>query len=180
MRIARIALAVAALAAAPAIVPALGTDAHAAELKIATVDLQEAINQVKDGIAAKGRLEGMFAEKQKAIENMEKQLQQMQDEYSKQAMVLPDDARQQREQQIMALQSQYQQLYMDSQQQMQMAYSQEMEGLLAKMREICEEIGKEKAYTLVLEKTEGGVVYAAATTDITAELVKRYDARHGG
>lgn len=179
MRLVRICLAALALTFSPVVVPALSAPAHA-EVKIATVDLQEAINQVKDGIAAKGRLEGMFAEKQKAIADIEKRLMAMDADYQKQAMVLSDAARQQKEQEIMQLQAQYQQLYMTSQQEMQMAYAEVMEGLIGKMRVICEEIGKERGYTLVVDMTEGGVVYASSSVDITAEVVKRYDAKHGG
>lgn len=179
MRIARVLLAAFALLLATTSLPALTTPARA-ELVIATVDLQEAINQVKDGIAAKGRLEGMFSEKQKAIADMEQRLMAMDEDYQKQAMVLSDAARQQKEQEIMQLQSQYQQLYMASQQEMQVAYAEVMEGLIGKMRVICEEIGKERGYTLVVDVTEGGVVYTSDSIDITAEVVKRYDAKHGG
>lgn len=180
MRLVRTCLAALALSLAGGAVSPLVAPAHAAELKIATVDLQEAINQVKDGITAKARLEGMFAEKQKAIAGMEQRLTTLDEEYQKQAMILSDAARQQKEQEIMQLQAQYQQLYMASQQEMQMAYAEVMEGLIGKMRTICEEIGKERGYTLVVDVTEGGVVYASTTVDITAEVVKRYDAKHGG
>ncbi len=179
-RFSRVLVAVACLLAVPAVVPTFSAPAQAAELKIAVVDLQEAINQVRDGIAAKARLEGMFSEKQKAIAGMEKQLMAMEEDYNKQAMILSDAARQAKEKEMMQLQSQYQQLYMQSQQQMQEAYATEMEGLLVKMRTICEQIGAERGYTVVLEKTEGGVVYSTAAIDITSELVKRYDAKHGG
>lgn len=163
-----------------AAVPAFTPVAEAAEIKVAVVDFQEAINQVRDGITAKARLEGMFSEKQKAIANMETQLQALTDEYQKQAMILSDAARTQKEQEIMALQQRYQQTYMESEQSMQAAYAQEMEGLIGRMRVICEALGTERGYTLVLEKTEGGVVFAPSAIDITAEVVKRYDAQHGG
>ena len=179
MRLARVLYAALALSFATATVPALSPAAYA-ETSIATVDLQEAINQVKDGIAAKGRLEGMFAEKQKSIAELEQRLMAMDEDYQKQAMVLSDAARQQKEQEMMQLQAQYQQLYMSSQQEMQQAYAEVMEGLIAKMRVICEDIGKERGYTMVVDVTEGGVVYTSDSIDITPELVKRYDAKHGG
>jgi Skp family chaperone for outer membrane proteins len=49
------------------------------------------------------------------------------------------------------------------------------------MKVIAEQIGKEKGYTLVLEVSQGAVVYAGpGSTDITAELIKRYDAAYPG
>ena len=174
MRLARVLLASLVLAASPALVPALSSPAHA------EVTVQDAMNKVKDGTSAKTRLEGMFAAKRKAIEDMEKKLMAMQQDYQKQAMVLSDAARQAKETEIMTLQQQYQQTYMQSEQEMQAAYAKEMEALIGRMQIIVEGIGAERGYTLVLERTEGGVVWAPTAIDITAEVVKRYDAKHGG
>lgn len=179
MRLVRILLASLVLASSPLVVPALSRPAHA-EIKVAVVDFQDAINKVKDGTSAKARLEGIFASKRKAIEDMEKKLMTLQQDYQKQAMVLSDSARQAKETEIMTLQQQYQQTYMQSEQEMQAAYAKEMESLISRMTIIVEAIGKERGYTLVLERTEGGVVWAPTTIDITAEVVKRYDAAHGG
>ncbi|NOY27255.1 MAG: OmpH family outer membrane protein [Oligoflexia bacterium] len=179
MRTLRVAVAVLALSATPLALPSLSAPAHA-EVTVAIVDFQEAINQVKDGATAKGRLEGIFAEKKKSIDAMEQQLKTLQDDYQKQAMVLSDAARAEKEQQIMQLQNQYQQTYAQSQQDMQEEYSKTMDGLISKMQVIVQAIGKERGYTVVLEKTEGGVVWSQDSIDVTAELVKRYDAQNGG
>ena len=179
MRTARVLLAALALSAAPAVMPALSSPAQA-EVKLAVVDFQEAINQVRDGASAKGRLEGMFAAKKQAIEDMERRLIALQEDYQKQAMVLSDSARQAKEQEILNLEAQYKQVYMQSEQEMQAAYAKEMEALIGRMQVIVEGIGQERGYTVVLEKTEGGVVWSPTSVDITAEVVKRYDAKHGG
>jgi outer membrane protein len=179
MRLARVLLASLVLAASPVVLPGLSAPAQA-EVTVAVVDFQDAINRVKDGTSAKTRLEGMFAAKRKAIEDMETRLMTMQQDYQKQAMVLSDAARQAKETEIMTLQQQYQQTYMQSEQEMQAAYAKEMEALIGRMQIIVEGIGQERGYTLVLERTEGGVVWAPTAIDITAEVVKRYDAKHGG
>ena len=74
----------------------------------------------------------------------------------------------------------YQQTYQNSEQEMQQAYGEVMDGLISKMKKICETLGKERGYTIILEINEGGVVYSNAALDITAEVVKRYDAQAGG
>ena len=112
---------------------------------------------------------------------MEKKIQAMSDEYEKQALILSDSAKKAKEQEIMAAQATYQQTYMQSEQEMQAAYQGLMESLIGKMKVIAEQIGKEKGYTLVLEVSQGAVVYAGpGSTDITAELIKRYDAAYPG
>ena len=62
----------------------------------------------------------------------------------------------------------------------QQTYAMLMEDLIGKMREVTTQIAKEKGYDLVVEVTEGGVVYVNPTHDITAELIKRFDAKTGG
>ncbi len=180
MRMLRAAAAAVVLAATTAAVPALAPAAHAAELKVATADFQRALEEINEGEQARTRLEGMFAEKQKAIQNMEKQLGALQKELQTGAAILSPDALQAKQQQYQALAAQYQQTYMTSEQEMQGTYAQVMEGLIKKMRTICEEIALERGYDLVLEKGEGGVIFSSNTLDITPELIKRYNARHSG
>jgi outer membrane protein len=147
------------------------------QVKIGVVDFQRALNTVKEGAAAKQKLEGMFKEKKAAIDAMEVKLGAMQADYEKQAIILSDQARKQKEMELMQAQQVYQQTYMQSEQEMQAAYGKIMEDLLEKMRKIAEQIAKEQGYNLVLEVTEGGVVYNAGAMDITNELIKRYDAQ---
>jgi hypothetical protein len=110
-------------------------------------------------------------DKQANIKTMETQLKTMKDEYDKQSLILSEAARKQKEQEFMNAQMQYQQAAQQSEQEMQQMYVQLMEGLLAKMRAIAGEIGKEKGYDLILETSAGGVVYWGATLDITPDLI---------
>jgi outer membrane protein len=178
MRFLRTLGAAAALAALPALVPDLSPAAHAAELKVATVDFQRALNEVSEGEAVRNKLEGMYAQKKKAIQQMENELTKRQQELQSQAMVLSKEALATKQQELQQMAMTYQQTFQESDQEMQMAYGQAMEGLITKMRTISEEISKERGYQLVLEVTEGGVVYSSSELDITAELIKRYNGRY--
>lgn len=149
-----------------------------AQAKIGTVDFQRAINEVAEGKAAKTRLEAMYAEKKTALDRMQANLAQKQQDYQKQAVVLSESARKAKEDEmnndLMALQQAYQRYEGEFNQ----AYMGAMDTLLQKMRKIAEGIGQERGYTLVIEVTEGGVVYASSTVDITDELIKRYNAQN--
>ena len=147
---------------------------------IATVDFQRAINESKKGAAAQGQLEAAFKEKQDAIASMEKELMTKQEEYQKQAMVLTDTARAAKEQELMQLRAVYQQTAYQAEAEMQQTYGKLMEGLIVELQEVAEKIGTEKGYMLVLEVTEGGVIYSGkGVTDITDTLIARYDAQGG-
>lgn len=155
--------------------------AHAqAAPKIATVDFQRAINTVKEGVTAQAKLKGLYEQKKAAIDQMEKKLGGMQTDYQKQALLLSDAAKKQKEQEIMQAEAVYQQTAGQAEQEMQSAYAGLMERLVGQMKVTCEQIGKEKGYNLILEVSQGAVVYVGGTPDLTDELIKRYDAAHPG
>lgn len=145
-------------------------------LKVGTVDFQRALGEVAEGKATKARLEKMYEDKKAALQKMEQQLVTAQKDYEKQAMVLSDAVRAQKEQELMQQQMVFQQTYMQSEQEFQAAYGQAMETLITKMKTTTELIAKEKGYTLVVEVSEGGVVYSVPTSDLTAELITRFNA----
>ena len=151
-----------------------------AEVKIATVDFQRALDNVAEGAAAKTRLEALQGEKQAALDKMRKQLETMQAELEKQAVILSDAAKQQKEEEFYNAQMQYQQAAQRAEGEFQQAYMGAMQTLIEKMKKLSTTIATEKGYTLVVEINEGGVVYASPTIDITDELIKRYNAANPG
>ena len=149
--------------------------AHAGD-KIAIVDFNRASQVVREGALIQGELMQLQRSKEASIKEMEAQIMGMRNEYEKQQMILSDDTRRTKEQEIMAATQEYQQAVVAAQQEMASAYETKAAALFEKMRIVCEEIGKEKKYSLVLEVSQGGVVYSGDAEDITDELVKRYDA----
>ena len=146
---------------------------------IAVVDFQRAINEVKEGVTAKTKLDGMFQTKQQQLAQQEQQLQQQAADYEQQKALLSAAARQEKEQQLMNAQMQLQQLAYQAESEMQQIYAQEMEGLIGKMREITEGLGKEKELDLIIELTESGLVYqGAGVEDLTDTVIKLYDEKY--
>lgn len=151
--------------------------AHA-DVKIATVDFMKAAESVSEWSAAQARLDSMFAEKKAAIEKMETSIRTREEDYQKQALLLSDAAKKAKEEELQMAYMEYQQARARSEGEMQQAYLGAMQTVTEKMRKICQTIAAEQGYTVVLEINEGGVLYAATSTDITAEVVKRYNAQN--
>ncbi len=149
-----------------------------AEFKVAVVDFQDALTQIDEGTTAMARLEGVRDEKMRNIEGMRQQLTAMQSELRNQASILSEAALASKEEEFMNAQMQFQQVAMQAEQELQDQYLAMMEEFFGKLSAVAEEIGKEKGYNLVLEATESGVVFHQGVDDMTAELVKRYNARH--
>ena len=143
---------------------------------IAVVDFNKAGSLVKEGNRIQTELRELQADRETRIKEMEKQIMGMRADYEKQAMILSEDTRSEKETEIMAATQQFQQAVVAAQQEMAQAYETKAASLFEKLRVVCEAIGKEKGYDLILEVSQGGVVYSGKSDDITAELVTRYDA----
>ena len=61
---------------------------HAADIKIAVVDLQKALQSVESGRQAKSTLEKEFNEKKKALQAEEEAIKKMTEDFKKQSLVL--------------------------------------------------------------------------------------------
>lgn len=144
--------------------------------KIAVVDFQRAVTETTEGKQAQAQLDSMYESKKKAIENMQTEIQQAYQDYQGQKAILSNDAKQAAEQKLMVQQQRFEQTYMQYQNEMQQSYMQMLQGLDKKMRAMTYTIGKEKGYSLVLDKAV--VVYAGHDTiDITDVLINRYNAK---
>ena len=148
---------------------------------IGIVDFQKAINEVKEGQAAKKKIDTMFANKRATLQKQEQDLKSKVESYQKQKSLLSASAQQEQEQALMQMQMQLQQAVMQSEQEVQQIYAKEMEALITKMKAISSELGAKKSLDLILEATESGVVYrSSSVVDLTPEVIKMYDAKHGG
>jgi outer membrane protein len=47
--------------------------------------------------------------------------------------------------------------------------------ILENLKKIVRDIGEEKSYSFIIEKSQDVVVYAANSVDITGEVIERYD-----
>ncbi|MBN1336198.1 MAG: OmpH family outer membrane protein [Deltaproteobacteria bacterium] len=154
----------------------LPATASAAELKIAVVDFQAALNQVEEGTTAMARLEGMREEKMKVIDGRRQALASMQTELRNQSALLSEQARTAKEEAFIKAQAEFQQLAQQSEQDLQSTYMSIMDGLISKLRDEASAIGRERGYTLILEKSN--VVYSSSLDDLTTDLVTRYNQKH--
>ncbi len=161
---------------------ALVAPAHAAELKIATVDLNRVVNEMKEGKQAQERLRAMAQGKQAEINQLEAQIRSLTEEYQAKAAVMNEAARADLERRIQEAQMNYQQTGMRLQGELQQAEAQVMEGLMAKVRAEAAKLAAERGYSLIIDAagpTAGGfspVIYAHGSLDVTDELIARLNA----
>ena len=143
--------------------------------KIATVDMQKALQTVEAGKKAKAQLEKEFNAKKKELQTEEAAIKKMGEEFKKQAAVMNDDARGKKQAEIQERIMKFQEVTQRSQADIQTKERELTQPIIVKLREIIAEHAKSKGYSVVLEKNENTVLYSQEKDDLTAEVVTAYN-----
>lgn len=153
------------------------TSAASAEVKIAVVDLQRALNETEDGRQAQRRLKKLFEKRQASLDATQEKLKKQKESIEKQQDVLSQDALRKKveayQQELVKLQTEY----VDYQRELAAKESELTQKILEKMQEILRRIGQTDGYTLIVEANEGGVVWVPSNLDLTDTVIQRYNAQ---
>jgi len=145
-------------------------------LKIGFVDVQKALNASSSGKTAVEKLRTLFEEKKAELEREKAAIEQRKDELDKQALLMNDATRREREDAIRRLERNWTRKINDSKEEMGKQEARYLDQIRVDLLKVIEELGREKGYLLILEKNASAVMYAPVSIDMTEEVVKRYDA----
>ena len=148
---------------------------QAQELKIAIVDVDQAINATDQGKKAREELQS----KQKQAESQLKPLldkgKALAGEIQEKRFVLSEDALRQKQLDLAEIQSDLRAKGAELEGQFKVDYERIVGPLRTKLLTIITEVGKEQGYTLVLERATPGLIYAKEALDITDIVVQRFN-----
>lgn len=162
--------------------------APASEIKFGVVDLNRALNSVEEGKTARTNLEaeagkrkGEMDKRQKDLEKMQTELQDL--ERKMQTLQLSDAEKKRG----MELNQKFQKSLKEGAE-LSEKYTQEMnekkfkmeQDIIRKLRVVVEDMSRTAAYTLVFDKTESGLIYAAQADDLTERVIQKYNSEHKG
>jgi outer membrane protein len=152
--------------------------ARAQAMKIGYVDVQRAVQEVEEGKAARARLQHELQQKQADIARKRAELEKMKADYDKQAPVLSEEAKRKRQEDL-------QKAFVDAQTaagQMQDELSgkeqEAMQGISKRLLQVVAEVSERENFNFVIDKA--ALLYAPAASDVTNEVVRRYNERFGG
>lgn len=148
-----------------------------AETKIAYVDLQKALNLSKAGVAAKSEIAAQVKKYEDEFKEKQESLQKLKTELEKQAVLLSDSAKAQKEREFQQNVKELQRFQKDVKEDLQLKDSEHTKRILNELFEILQKLGKDGGYSMVIEKNEGAVIYADESVDLTDELIKAFDAK---
>ena len=147
-----------------------------AETKVAYVDLQKALNTSKAGVQAKTEISDLVKKYEAEFKGKQEELVKMKGDLDKQASLLSETARADKEREYQKNVVELQRFQKDVKDEVQQKDAEHTKRILNELFEILQKIGKDGKYSMILEKNEGAVIYADPSVDVTDELIKRYDA----
>ena len=167
---------IAAAAIAAGALLAAGTAPAEEPVRIAFVDMQKALNESRAGKKALGELQKLMEERKSGLQKQKESLEKRKDELDKQGLLLNEETRKTRENEIRTLERDYSRTLSDLKEEFGRRESEFTDGIRKDLLKVIDKIGREGGYTLVLEKQYSAILYAPATIDLTETLIKRYDA----
>jgi len=146
-----------------------------AELKLAYVDLQRAIQDSDDGKKAKAKLKAEFEKKQKELDGRQEELRRLKNDLDKQEATLSKEALATKKQELQLKLLQLQESFTREQQAMQAKESEELGALLRRAAGVVAAIAQAEGISYVLEKNSS-LVYAPPASDLTNEVLRKLNA----
>ncbi|HUE39464.1 MAG TPA: OmpH family outer membrane protein [Candidatus Binatia bacterium] len=151
---------------------------RAEELRIATVDLQRALNECDSGKNAKENFKSQVDKLQADLNKQKSEIEKIKDEVEKKGMVLKDEERKNIERDYQKRLRDFQRTYKDSQAELQQRDNELTSEILRDLQEVIAEYGAKQNYTLVLEASNtGAVLYNSRAIDITDQVIQEYNAK---
>jgi len=152
--------------------------AMASGVKIGYVDMQHALNTCAAGIAAKKKIADEVKQYKSTIESRKQALDKLKADLQKKSAVLSAEAKTEKQQEFQEKVKDFNRFTKDVQDEVQQKDADYTHKILSQLFKVVQQIGKKDGYTMVLEKSQGAVLYADEKIDMTPEVVKAYDAMY--
>ena len=152
--------------------------AQTAPQKFAVIDMQKALTGTKDGLKAIDDLRAKFGPKEQEFQKRQNKLQAKQDEYRRKENTLSEEAKANLAREIDAMTKNLQRDTDDVRQDVEQEQQRVLNELGQKMMQVLTKYSAEKSLTMVFDVSgqPNPVLFASSTIDITADIIKLYDA----
>ena len=146
--------------------------------KFGVIDMQKALLSTKDGQKAVQELQAKFGPKEQEFQKRQADLQSKQDEYRKKENTLSEDAKANLARDIDTMTKNLQRDTDDARQDVDQEQQRVLQELGGKMMQVLTKYSADKGLTMVFDVSgqPNNVLFASSTIDITADIIKMYDA----
>jgi outer membrane protein len=158
---------------------ALPRAAFAEDLKLGYVDLQRALNETEDGRKAKASLKKVFDAKQKELDEQQEDFKKAKEDLDKKRTLMNADTVRNKEQELAAKFEKVQQSYLRHQKDLQEKEGEVTQKIFERMQRIILKIAQAENFSMVLDKTQAGIIFAKQHLDLTNDVIRRYNSGEG-
>ena len=155
-----------------------GNIAQAKGIEIAFIDMTRALNEVEEGQKELGRLEKWQGARRDKLAASEKDLMARKDILQKEEGTLAPDVYRAKVEQYMKDVEVFQREKMGAAKELQEKLSTSTVYVKRRMDLIIAELAEREGYYMVVDISEGGVVYFPPSQDITNQVIRLYDKRY--
>ncbi len=142
---------------------------------IVYVDLQRVMVESDTGKEAKQTLTQEAERRKKSLDGKQGELQKMKDAFERQGATITPEARAEKEKQYQAKLKDYQRLVNDYQTELQQKDQEWTQRILKGIEDVVRGMGEREKYTLILEKSQAGILFGSPAVDITSKVISQYN-----
>ncbi len=154
----------------------LASLSYAQQLKIGVVNSQEVLERSAEGKKVLARLQDLDKQNQARISKLDTEIQQLQAQINTQRLTLTQEALSQKVADLDRKQTQRKRDAEDAYANMTETSNRLLQRIQYELLPIVTQLGKEKALDVIFDLGKSGAVYFNPTIDLTADVIKRYDA----
>lgn len=159
------------------LVLALLTGVARAEMKIAFVDVQRALNECDAGKKAKADFRGQIEKLEGRLQKQQNDVQALKDEIEKKGMLMKEDERRNIEDEYQRKLRDFERDYKDSRDDLEKRDNEVTGAIVRDLARIIRDLGERDGYTVVMEK--GSILWGTPSIDVTDQVIRSYNASGG-
>ncbi len=152
-----------------------GTAAQDEPIKIGIVDLDQAVNSTAEGRAAREELARKQREAEAKIQPVLEKLKEMEEDFKSKRFVISDEARFQKQLDIVEVQNEIESRVKELKGQLQVDEQRLRGPLMTKLGGIIEQVGKEQGFTMIMHRAAPGLLYSREALDATDLVIEKYN-----
>ncbi|MBN1939474.1 MAG: OmpH family outer membrane protein [Candidatus Aminicenantes bacterium] len=147
-----------------------------AQGKIGVIDSQQVLEKSAEGKKVIARLQEAEKANTGKINKLDEDIRTLQTKLNTQRLTLTDEASLQLQSDLERRQTERKRVAEDAMASMQELSQRLFLRLQSELMPIVQALGKEKGYDIIFDAQKSGAIYWAPTSDITEDVIKRYDA----
>ena len=144
--------------------------------KIGYIDTRRVIQEAPGATEARTTLEADMQRFQGQLQAMQDSLQSMMTDYQQKSLVMSADAKQKREQEIIAKRTSWEQRAEQLQQQAAQRQQEVMEPIMQRVETVISQVRQAEGYGIIFDVVSEAIVSADPALDITATVIERLKA----